>query len=454
MKKIILVVVALFVFINKNKAQDKYGFIDKTGNMAISATFDDAGDFSEGLAAFKDGNKWGFIDKNGKIIIAAKYASVAQFKNGYCRYFEQNRWGLINTKGEIIIQPIYEMLYDFYKGVTVAKYDGKYQIINSKIETLVDLSKYSEFISFNEGIYQCRIEDVGVGLINSKGDIILPFKWGYGDFRDFKNGLGTIINRDSSFIINTKGNRTYCDKVERIFEFGDGLACFKYKNDSKYGYLNTQGKIIIQPTFDNPSVFNNGRAITKINGKEVMINKQGNVIDIGNSYDTGYFSDGLARYQTLQNDFGFIDTTGKIVIEQKFKNVDFFHEGFAKVRIATGSGYAVNQNNNITTNSTSTKTTANGVQWSSADMSNNTYRLLGVMIVYSDATQTSKAFPHYFDVYGTNMTNENAVFNMCKNKLNSYYTYSKYSWLQNSNVYDLTRGKDLRSYETHEAIKL
>ena len=38
-------------------------------DMAIQPQFDEATDFSEGLAAVKIGGKWGFVDKSGKFVI-------------------------------------------------------------------------------------------------------------------------------------------------------------------------------------------------------------------------------------------------------------------------------------------------------------------------------------------------------------------------------------------------
>ena len=51
----------------------KTGYINKKNEMVISEIFDDAGDFSEGLAPVCIGNKWGYIDKNGKYQIALTY---------------------------------------------------------------------------------------------------------------------------------------------------------------------------------------------------------------------------------------------------------------------------------------------------------------------------------------------------------------------------------------------
>lgn len=52
----------------------KYGYIDKSGNVAIECCFDWAQPFSDGLAAIKMNGNYGFIDKSGKIVIDCRYA--------------------------------------------------------------------------------------------------------------------------------------------------------------------------------------------------------------------------------------------------------------------------------------------------------------------------------------------------------------------------------------------
>jgi hypothetical protein len=52
------------------KTGDKWGYIDKTGQMVIPPKFSGALGFTEGLAAVVTGDKWGYIDKTGKYVWA------------------------------------------------------------------------------------------------------------------------------------------------------------------------------------------------------------------------------------------------------------------------------------------------------------------------------------------------------------------------------------------------
>ena len=46
------------------KLNEKYGLIDETGKVIIPILYDECNGFSEGLASVKKNDKWGFIDKS------------------------------------------------------------------------------------------------------------------------------------------------------------------------------------------------------------------------------------------------------------------------------------------------------------------------------------------------------------------------------------------------------
>ena len=56
------------------KENEKWGYIDKNGNMAIPPKWKTVTSFSEDLAFVQDfDDKWGCIDKKGNIVIPCKY---------------------------------------------------------------------------------------------------------------------------------------------------------------------------------------------------------------------------------------------------------------------------------------------------------------------------------------------------------------------------------------------
>jgi uncharacterized protein YkuJ len=64
----------------------KSGFIDKNGKVVIELQFDNAGNFSEGLAEVKKDDKYGFIDKSGKVVIEPQFDNAGNFSEGFASF--------------------------------------------------------------------------------------------------------------------------------------------------------------------------------------------------------------------------------------------------------------------------------------------------------------------------------------------------------------------------------
>ena len=65
--------------------QNKWGYINKAGEIIINPQFDGAGEFSEGVAGITISGKMGYIDKTGKIIINPQFESAGEFIDGLAR---------------------------------------------------------------------------------------------------------------------------------------------------------------------------------------------------------------------------------------------------------------------------------------------------------------------------------------------------------------------------------
>ncbi len=118
------------------------------------------------------------------------------------------------------------------------------------------------------------------------------------------------------------------------FTFRDGLARVA-GNNWKVGFIDVNGKMVIAPTFDDVTDFHDGMAqFTVSTGggqtKSGYVDKKGRVVPP--NFNTGFqFSEGLAAVSPDGKKWGFIDKTGKFVIEPMFQGEGSFSEGLAAV---------------------------------------------------------------------------------------------------------------------------
>ena len=62
---------------------DKWGYATVDKEIVIRPQFNEAGWFSEGMAAVKIGKKFGYINRTGKVVIPARYTVAKSFRKGY-----------------------------------------------------------------------------------------------------------------------------------------------------------------------------------------------------------------------------------------------------------------------------------------------------------------------------------------------------------------------------------
>jgi hypothetical protein len=110
------------------------------------------------------------------------------------------------------------------------------------------------------------------------------------------------------------------------------------KTNGKYGYIDTLGKIAIEPQFEEPGDFPYNWAAVKYNGKFGFINKEGKFI-IEPKYEEikGFLGkDSSAIIVKLNGKYGFIDKTGKTIVEPQYDEID--HLPCRDIAIVTQTG--------------------------------------------------------------------------------------------------------------------
>jgi len=86
------------------KNDDKFGFVDNSGQFKIAPTFDEVLPFSEGLAAMRSGEKWGFVDTSGKILIRPRFKSAFYFREGVGVAELDSGYALIDASGKALAE--------------------------------------------------------------------------------------------------------------------------------------------------------------------------------------------------------------------------------------------------------------------------------------------------------------------------------------------------------------
>ncbi len=143
-------------------------------------------------------------------------------------------------------------------------------------------------------------------------------KWGYFD-----------INGEMIIDTNFKYKPTY---------FKDDYAIIR-NNDGSYDYIGRQGGLQGLKLKD-ATMFSNGLACVVVNnGAPSYINEEfKTVFTLKDAEMAGVFSDGLARFQTMDGKWGFVNKTGEIVIKPSYDYAESFSDGLALVANESGKG--------------------------------------------------------------------------------------------------------------------
>jgi hypothetical protein len=314
------------------KQKGKFGYIYKTGKIAIEPQFDNARSFSEGLAAVQKGKKWGFIDKNGKYVIEPTHSNVdnaSNFSEGLA--FIPNN-GFIDQTGKVVIETQKYVMYADKFSEGLAWYNNredKYGYINQQGDTAIE-PQFTHANNFSEGLAAVRFgskDSEKFGYIDTSGKFVIEPKYSWAE--KFSEGFAAVqvsVVQDSSTFKKLVYKYGYIDKTGQIviepqfedaIDFSDGLAGVKI--NEKWGYINKSGKIVIKPQYNITRSFSEGlakvfdndniyfRYIDK-NGKTVITFKK-----LPRLFDGDDFHNGLALIISMENEYGYINKAGKYI---------------------------------------------------------------------------------------------------------------------------------------------
>jgi hypothetical protein len=333
--------------------EDKNNIIDYGEVVKVIA--DEAGEFSDGLCSFQRDGKWGFINTHGQIVIEPKYLctmDVPVFRDSVTRLYDPSSkaWGYLGLDGGLAVPFKFYHCTNYDHGFALNYKPGSgskvgpahVQIITKFGIVLIENAPcdYTYETVFKEGL--ARIDKSGsYGFMNVLGMVIGDNN--YSDVRDFSDSMAAVQRDNKWGFIDKTGTL----KVPLMFvNEPQSFSCdraFVMGSNNLYGIIDKEGKIIVEPKYQQVFPFENDVAVVSMmdkgyNENFLIIDINGKVIkdfpkpkkdDDKIAFFSG-FKDGLAIVQKgYSMERGFMDTKGKMVTGFDFNILKSFQEGLA-----------------------------------------------------------------------------------------------------------------------------
>ena len=272
--------------------------------------------------------KW-FLELEGSYEeMYCRYDIESDILNASMSVSADGLYGIADDQGKELIECMYLQSYPFSADgfALVQREDGSYIFIDADGQTRkVPDSEYEDFGMFESGRVQAR-KNGKYGYLNEDMEAIGSFDWD--ELTGFRNGVGAGRKGEEWFLLDDEekivsdeyyediiiDEAGFCSSQERIF----------VKKGGKYILVDTKGKAVGNLSFDLAKSFtDNGFAAVCNDGKWGFINSDGELIIDYAFEDADSFQNGFAA--VCQDDlWGYIDEEGYMAIEPQFTEAGHF----------------------------------------------------------------------------------------------------------------------------------
>ncbi|MFE4710047.1 MULTISPECIES: WG repeat-containing protein [unclassified Paenibacillus] len=295
----------------------------------------------------KEGTLWGYINDEGTTVIEPRYEYAEDFQpNGLAVVQLKGNSGLIDNTGQERVKPVYSFIGPFLEGRAVVSDAKGYTFIDEQGHEVTS-ARVDYLNSLHEGRALFSKQGSGqasrYGYWDRQGKEVLPAV--YEDASDFMNGTALVKIADGEYaLIDPDGHRLYTYKHPFVGSLGEGLLSYQETENGRYGYLNKDGSVAIQPQFTAALPFYEGRAVVNtaenFGNAYGLIDKQGRMIIPAKYYELQQLGEGRVALGTpiypsqpyRGSRYVIADAeNGRILSTHTLLGVNNYHEGLASV---------------------------------------------------------------------------------------------------------------------------
>lgn len=284
-------------------------------NQQANTNFETVYIYNNGIARAKKNKKYGFIDVNGKVVIPLIYDDLRDFKNGLAAAKINSKWGFINENGSLAIEAKYSEVsnFDKYKLARVVNKD-KWGMINSKGEIIMPI----EF--FNDTFYSdWESSDL---MVVTKFNGLLGLNYSEG-----------VYDRNGNLVIPTIYDNIYITHI--VDENKQHIKHEIYASlNSKWGMIDSKNKIIIPFVYESRDCirgFENEFAAVKVNERWGFVNGKG-ILVIPTSYEQVNDFNGKMFEVRNKGKWGLIDLNFNEIIPCEYESIELDPKEYYKLK--------------------------------------------------------------------------------------------------------------------------
>lgn len=321
-----------FEIINTKEENGKYVFRINVGYEKYiksivkkdnSVEYDDIKEMNSKYNVVKRKYKLGLVDKNNKMVKKCIYEKI-DYKS-----YEGKDYYLFRTADKLIIT------------------NEKFEEIGSKEEKYTKMSeaRIEKIENLNLNLFVMEINDNynSEQLIIRKDteELVLSVKGAFKD--EYESNIVIIGNDDKYGLIDENGQIKIEPKYKFLNSPNKGYVMFSVE-ENKFGIMDINENIIVEPKYDFVNYPDKGIIIVKENEKWGILNDLGKELVKPKYEQMGWISEGFITVKK-NGKFGYIDKTGKILIQFKYDEAAEFVDGKARVMLA-GKWFYIDKNGN------------------------------------------------------------------------------------------------------------